>query len=104
MCKSGTNRNPWTGYQNGLPPPNHSPPNLSKLEVGKSPFQIAVKRAEIDENVNRARSIRHFFLALNVCLEVEQSSQLSERRLNAICVVVERHDHHCVDDLVLRID
>ena len=39
-----------------------------KLRVEKSPFEIAAKRLEIDENVNGAHLVRHF-LAQNVCLE-----------------------------------
>ena len=34
----------------------------------KFPFQIAAKRLDIDENVNRARLFGHF-LALNICFE-----------------------------------
>ena len=45
--------------------PRHTMSFLTlKLGVEKSLFQIAPKRLEIDENVNRARWIRHF-LALS---------------------------------------
>ena len=43
-----------------------------KLGVEMSPFQIVAKWLEINENVNRARLIRHF-LALNLCLEQSHS-------------------------------
>ena len=40
-------------------PRSPRPPN-PKLGVEKSPFEIAAKWLEIDENVNAARLIRHF--------------------------------------------
>ena len=65
------------------------------VEKSSSSFKctIAAKWLEIDENVSRARLIRHF-LALKV------KHQMSERRSNTIRAVVERPDHHCSDDLV----
>ena len=39
-----------------------------KPGVEKSPFEIAVRRLEVDENVNRARLVRHF-LALNLYIK-----------------------------------
>ena len=57
-----------SGLSDGLIP---TPTSLLTLKLGpkeKSPFQIAVKQLEIDENVNRVRLMRHF-LSLNLCLE-----------------------------------
>ena len=50
--------------------------NLPNLGFEGFPFEIAAKRLEIDENVNRACLIRHF-LTLNLCLE---PSSLSSRQ------------------------
>ena len=59
----------------GLSNGHISNPNISSnpnLGIENSPFQIAVKRMEIDENMKRARLIRHF-LALNLCIEQSYS-------------------------------
>ena len=45
------------------PPRPSNPQNRGGVE--KCPFEIAAKRLEINENVNRPRLIRHF-LALNL--------------------------------------
>ena len=48
------------------------PPRLtltSKLEVEEYAFQIAAKRLEIDENVNRARLIRHLLTSYKISVE-----------------------------------
>ena len=78
----GTNRNPWVVYGLADLPPR---PLTHKPGLEKSPFEIASKRLEIDENVNRARLIRQF-LALNLCHEqsysFRQTPQMSERILN----------------------
>ena len=56
------------GLSNGPIPDPHVPHNYSnRRTIEKSPFQIAAERLEVDENVNRARSVRHF-LALNFYL------------------------------------
>ena len=44
----------------GSSPRNHAPPNPTKLGVEQSPFQIAAKRSEIDENANRAHFRIHW--------------------------------------------
>ena len=67
MCKWGAKRNPRVGDRTGLFPIPTSP-LTAKLGVEKSPFQMAVKRLQIDENVKRTRLKRHF-LALNFCIE-----------------------------------
>ena len=57
---------------------------------------------EIDQNVNRASLVRHF-LAMSLCLEqiiqLSPKFQVSERRSNTICAVVERPNHPCGADL-----
>ena len=81
-----------------------NPANPGGGAIDKSPFEIAAKRLEANENGNRAGLMRHFcFLALNFALNNLQLSpkpHLSERRSNTICAVVERPDHHCGDDRV----
>ena len=47
----------------------------------KTPFQIAAKWLEIDENVSTACLIRHF-LALNLCLELVYSFRQSPKWVN----------------------
>ena len=89
MCQWGAIRNPLVGYRIGLSPTRASPPTPN-LGVEKSPFQIAAKRLEIDENTNRARLIKHF-IVLNLC----PKPRMSERRSNTICAVVGWPDHHC---------
>ena len=59
------------------PIPNPHALLTPKSGIKKSPFEIAAKRLEIDENINRARLIRHF-LAFNLCHK--QSYSMSERR------------------------
>ena len=62
------------------PIPNpHVPQTEAPLSevVDKSPFQFAAKWLEINENLNRARVIRHF-LALK--------PRMSERISNTICM------------------
>ena len=57
---------------------------------GLSSIEWAYQRFKIDENVITA----HFIITSSV------SEFASERRSDKICVVVERPDHHCGDDLV----
>ena len=104
MCQQGANRNPWTGYRTGL---SQTPVSAITPKMGAEnyPFQIAVKRLEIDENVNGARLIR-YFLTMNLALNNRrplqhlQKPRMSKRRSKTICAVIERHDHHCGGDLV----
>ena len=68
MCQWGANINPWAGYRVNPSPTPRVSPNPQTEGVEKSTFQIAAKLLEIDENVNRARLVRHF-TTLNLCLE-----------------------------------
>ena len=68
MCQKEAIRNLWAGYQMDLSPDPHILLTAKSEGVEKAPSQIAAKRLDIDENVNRACLIRHF-LALNIGLE-----------------------------------
>ena len=48
------------GLSNGAIPNSHVLPNPQNKGAEKSPFEIAAKRLEIDENVNRAGLIKTF--------------------------------------------
>ena len=70
----------------------------------KSPFQVAAKRLEINENIIRARFDKTFSGSEVMPLIIAQLSPkppIRERRSNTICAVVEWPDHHCGDDLVV---
>ena len=72
--------NPWAGYR--MDP---GPPHLIKTPkpgVEMSPFETTVKSLEINENVNRARLIRHF-LGLDLCLEQSYSFRQSPKLAKA---------------------
>ena len=47
---------------------------IKQFRYNKPPFQNAAKLLEIPKNVNRTRLTRHFFLALNLCLQQLYSS------------------------------
>ena len=69
-----------------------------------SPFQIAAKLLEVDENVTRAH-LRTNWLGVNCevmprkIVQLSPKPQMSGRRSSTICAVVEWSDHHCGDDL-----
>ena len=96
------------GLSNGPIPDPHSLPNPPNRGAEKSQFEIAAKRLEMTNKLNRARLIRHF-LALNLCLEQScsfcQSPKMGEGRSTAIniCSVVLRPDHNYGGNLVLTL-
>ena len=51
-------------------------------------------------------SIEHIYLSRLVVINEQYTAfakaQMSGHRSDTICVVVERHDHHCGDDLVSK--
>ena len=75
MRQWGANSNPWVGYQKAVSPTRASP-LTPRPGVEKSPFNIALKRLEIVQNVYRARLVRHV-MALSLC----QKLQMSERNM-----------------------
>ena len=108
MCQSGANNwNQWVSYRIGLLWPHVL--LTPKPGVEKSPVKLQPKRLEIAEkNGKRACLITHF-LTLNLCLEhwttaqLSPRPQMSERSSSTMWPVIERHDHHCGDDLVFSI-
>ena len=57
MSQWGANRNPFAGYRMGV---SQTPyPTKPGRGVKKSPFEIAAKRLEIDEKVNREHFRTH---------------------------------------------
>ena len=59
MCHYGTNR-PWAVYRMGLSPTPMSSNSEGGRKVKSTPFEIAAKRLESDENVSSVRLITHF--------------------------------------------
>ena len=67
MCQWGAYKEPMGRLSNRPIPDTTYPRHVShnpQTGVEKFPFQIAAKRLEIDESVNRTHLVRHF-LALN---------------------------------------
>ena len=79
-----------------IPDPHaHSnPPN----EKAKSlPFKLQPTGWKVDGNV----ALAGCEVMQRTIVQLSLKPQMSERRLNTICVVVERLGHHCGDDLVI---
>ena len=85
------------------------PPNL-KSEVVKSSFLNAVKRLDIGES-RRQGAFKNILTgcvgwsdSMNKLTSLQkQNHNICKKRASEICEVVERPDHHLVDDLVLTV-
>ena len=96
---------PLSTYRMGLSP---APVPTSNRMAEKSPFQIAVKRLEIDENVKGTEHIWEHIdwwceMMRWIVIHLSPKPQMSDLGWSTIWTVVERPDRQCGNDLLFNL-